>query len=79
MRNERLISLRNKKGLTQIEAAKKIGISYSMLAMMEAGHRTGSYTTLKKVADFYEVSIDELFDENFFECQSRRTRENETA
>lgn len=79
MRNERIISLRNKKKLTQKEAAKHIGISYSMLAMMESGHRIGSYSTLKKVADFYGVNIDDLFDKNFFNHYSRETREKEVG
>lgn len=76
MKNRKLVALRNQKGLTQIEAAKLIGISPSMLAMMETGTRIGTYKTLKKVADFYGVAIEELFDENFFEDKSHETGEN---
>lgn len=74
-----MVKLRNKCELTQIQAAKEIGISYSMLAMMEAGHRVGTYSTLKKVADFYGVTVDNLLDENFFADESRKKRENHPA
>ena len=74
-----MVILRKKNNLTQVQAAKNIGISYSMLAMMEAGHRVGTYETLKKVANYYGVTVDELLDENFFEIESRTKRENYTA
>lgn len=74
-----MVILRKKNNLTQVQAAKNIGISYSMLAMMEAGHRVGTYETLKKVANYYGVTVDELLDENFFENESRTKRESYTA
>ena len=43
--NNTLINLRKNKGLSQAVAAKKIGISQSMLAMLEAGYRKGSDET----------------------------------
>ncbi|SDH82596.1 DNA-binding transcriptional regulator, XRE-family HTH domain [Aneurinibacillus thermoaerophilus] len=60
-KNEKLISLRVVKGLSQDEAANLIGISRSMLAMMELGKRLGRYPTLKKVADFYGSTVEEIF------------------
>jgi len=57
----KLIQLRTKKHLSQKDAAKKIGISPSMLAMMESGERSGTDKTKKKVADFYGVSVGYLF------------------
>ena len=47
--------------LTQPEAAKSIGISYSMLSKIEAGVKTPSFETMKKMVDFYGKSADELF------------------
>ncbi|WP_333604365.1 helix-turn-helix transcriptional regulator [Lactobacillus acetotolerans] len=47
--------------LTQAEAAQSIGISLSMLAKMEMGIKKPSYETMKKVAAFYHMTVDELF------------------
>lgn len=76
MRNEKLISLRNDKGLSQEQAAVSLGISRSMLAMIELGERFGSYPTLKRIADFYETTVDELFSENFFDNNAHVKRQS---
>lgn len=60
MKIERLRALREKKGLTQSEAAKKMGIVRSTYSNYEAGNREPDNDTLKKFAEFYEVSIDYL-------------------
>lgn len=70
----KLISLRESKGLTQIQVAEGAGISRSMYAMIEAGERFGTYRTLKKIADFFETSVEELFDEYFFGQTAHETR-----
>jgi putative transcriptional regulator len=75
MKNEMLIKLRNIKELTQEQAAQDIGISRSMLAMMESGDRVGSYHTLKKVADYYGKSVEELFEQNFFNQDAHEVRQ----
>lgn len=59
--NKNLINARKKLGLSQIEAAKEIGIGPSMLAMLETGDRKGSDTTKIKVANFYGLPIEYLF------------------
>lgn len=56
-----LKNLREKKGLSQKEAAEKIGISQSMLAMLESGKRSGSDSTKIRVAEFYKKSVSSLF------------------
>ena len=58
---KRLIELRLRKGLSQAEAAKRIGISQSMLAMIESGERHGSDDTKVKIATFYKKSVGSLF------------------
>lgn len=52
---------REKKKLTQKEAAESIGISFSMLTKMENGYRGGSMETMRKVSEFYDESVDALF------------------
>ncbi|MFT8493081.1 MAG: helix-turn-helix transcriptional regulator [Liquorilactobacillus nagelii] len=52
---------RERKKLTQKEAAKAIGISFSMLTKMESGYRGASMETMRKVSDFYGESVDDLF------------------
>ncbi len=61
MMNQALVSARKERGLTISEAAKQIGISHGMLAMMETGKRKGSDETKMKIARFYQKSIEELF------------------
>lgn len=57
----RLIDERKKLNLSQNQVAKKIGISQSMLAMMETGERKGTDDTKRKIADFYGVTVGYLF------------------
>lgn len=52
---------REEKQLTQEEAAKKLGISVSMLSKLETGYRGASMKTMKKVSEFYGKSVDDLF------------------
>ncbi len=59
--NKTLIELRHKKGESQSQAAKNIGISQSMLAMLEAGYRKGSDETKIKIADYYDEPIGKIF------------------
>jgi putative transcriptional regulator len=61
MKNQILIDLRKELNLTQEEAANKIGIAPSTLAMLEVGKRAGRDWVKRKVADFYNKTIDEIF------------------
>lgn len=60
MKAARIKELREEKGLTQAQLAKKIGISSSTIAMIESGAREGSLKNLTKIADFFGVTIDYL-------------------
>lgn len=59
-----LKKIRIDKGITQMEAAHGIGISYSLLSKMEAGYRGSSDKTKIKIADFYGMSVGEIFFNN---------------
>lgn len=61
----RLRELRTEKGLTQIELGEKVGINYSTLSDYERGNKTDPYiSTLRTLANFFEVSIDYLIGES---------------
>ena len=55
-----LTELRKEKGLSQKEAATKLGISQALLSHYEKGIRECGQSFLIKVADFYGVSCDYL-------------------
>ena len=57
-----LKELREKKGITQAELSKILKISPSSIGMYEQGRREPDSTTLKKIATFFDVSIDYLLD-----------------
>ena len=60
MFGERLKKVRERKKLTQGEASKRMGIVRSTYANYENGKREPDNETLKKMAEFYEVSLDYL-------------------
>ena len=59
--NEILIELRKRKKLSQLAAAKAIGISQAMLSYLERGGRHGSDKTKIKVANYYKQPIEYIF------------------
>jgi transcriptional regulator with XRE-family HTH domain len=69
---ERLKAAREKLGLKQNEAAKKVGIKNNTLSSYESGARQPDYDTLTKLAELYDVSINYLItgkernDENLY-------------
>lgn len=56
----RIKELRISKGLTQSEAAEKMGFSLSGYRKLEQGKNGGSVDSLIVVAEFYRVSLDYL-------------------
>ena len=56
-----LRALRKSKGYTQIAVQMKTGIEQSLLSKFENSERTPPTETLVRLADFYDVSLDELF------------------
>lgn len=57
---ERLKEARLKKDLKQNRVAKHLGIHNSTLAKYESGEREADYETLNKLADLYDIKLDEL-------------------
>ncbi len=57
---ERLMSIRKENGLTQEEAANRIGITQPAYQRYEAGTRTPSYPVIKEMARAFKTSVDYL-------------------
>lgn len=57
---KRLKELRNQKGLTTSELANIIGCSNPTITHYERGEREPSLSTLIKLADYFQVSVDYL-------------------
>jgi DNA-binding XRE family transcriptional regulator len=50
----------DKKGMSQKELAKKVGVSCAMICALEKGKKNGSVATMKKIADILRAKIDDL-------------------
>lgn len=84
-----LARLRQSKGLTQKELAKqlsknkeKIYFSKSAVSLYELGLRYPNWKKAKIIADFFEVSIDELFfgqDANELKSKEQNTHNQASA
>ena len=57
---ENVKRLRDALGLTQVELAARVGVSQSMIAMIERGKRIPSVHALVTLAQALEVSVDAL-------------------
>ncbi|MCW1940177.1 helix-turn-helix domain-containing protein [Bacillus anthracis] len=60
MLGKKIAELRKNQKLSQYDLADKLGFSRGKLANYEQGQREPDYDTLKKIADFFEVSTDYL-------------------
>ena len=68
--NSRLVSLRKEVGLTQEQLADKIGVTQSMIAHCEAGTRDPGKANKIKLASFFNVTVDYLFYELYYDFKS---------
>lgn len=58
--SERLKELRIKRGLSQYDLAKKLGVSKSTISMIEVGSRQPSIEMMETLCDYFNVSMDYL-------------------
>jgi transcriptional regulator with XRE-family HTH domain len=58
---KRVRALRKKRGLSQEDFAHESGLGRSFAGSIERGERDIRITTLCKLADFFKISIAELF------------------
>ena len=59
----RISELRKEKHMTQEELAKKIGMKRGVIGYYEASAKNPTIDTVKRFADFFNVSISELIEE----------------
>lgn len=60
MKADILKKLRSKHKITQGKLADEIGVSRSLIGMIESGKQEGSIEIVKKVAKYFDVSVDYL-------------------
>lgn len=60
---ENLKQLRKEKGISQASLAKTIGISQSAVGYWERGQKIPSSEMAKKLANYFNVTVDELLDD----------------
>lgn len=65
---KKVYELRTYKGLTQLDLAKHLGISPSMVSGWEIGRLEPNLNLLLKIANFFDVSIDYLLGRSFDIC-----------
>ena len=74
---ERLIECREKKGITKMEAAKRMNLSQPAYVRYENGDRTPSIQTLKVIANTLDTSVEYLINKtddplpNYFEITKK--------
>lgn len=60
----RLKTLREERGLSQVELAKILNIANSTLSLYESGSREPNFEILKKIANYFNVSTDYILGRN---------------
>jgi len=76
MLGEKLKELRAKHGLTQATFAEIFNISSGTIAMWETGKRTPDIEMIKKIAEYFEVSVDYLVDHKNTDTVNELSKDN---
>lgn len=74
---ERLIELRKQQNLTQQDMARILGISRQAYSNYELGNREADYTTLKKLSNYFNVTVDYLLGETDIPEKSHPTTDDD--
>ncbi|WP_129596673.1 helix-turn-helix domain-containing protein [Anaerophilus nitritogenes] len=64
MLGKKLKKLRNQANITQSELSKAVKVTTSSIGMYETGTRKPSYEVLKRIANYFNVSIDYFFEDD---------------
>ena len=67
MLGEKIKKYREEKKITQVEVAKALGVKAATISKYEAGTLEPNIESLKKLAQLFEVSVDELLREDEFD------------
>ncbi len=80
MENKRLVKMRERRNLTQIQLAQEVGISQSMISLGERGEREFDDITKAKLASFFGVTVQWLFfDQRYCKMQLKGGGPNSAA
>lgn len=60
--NDNICFYRKKQGLTQEELAQRLGVTNQSVSKWESAQCCPDISLIPKLADIFEISIDELFD-----------------
>lgn len=60
---EKLRTLRKQRGLSQTELAEILGVQQSYVGKLERGERVPNVTMIRKVAELFNVSFDQLMND----------------
>ena len=72
----KLLELRNKKGLTEEEVAKKLGVTKQTVIKWEKGEKTLEFDQIMPICELYGIKSDELLKESVEESEFFDTSEN---
>lgn len=61
---ERIKTIRQEKGLSQYELAKRADISQSFLSYIEKGEKSPTVRTLEKITKAVEIPLEELVEDH---------------
>ena len=67
MLGEKIKKYREEKKMTQVEVAEVLGVKPATISKYEAGALEPNIESLKKLAELFEISVDELLKENKFD------------
>lgn len=68
--DEKLVSLRKEKGLTQLKVAEELDISRQAISRWESGVAMPSTENLRRISELYRVPLDYLINEDIINSQS---------
>ncbi len=75
--NMKLRTLRKMKGMKQRELAEALGVALSTIAMWETANREPNFAMIRKIADYFSVSIEQLVNDDIeLEFGSNNTLKN---
>ena len=75
--NERLLDLRKKNGWSQEELGYKLDVSRQTISKWESGQTTPELEKLRNLAKIFEISVDELINEEEFLKEEKENTEKE--
>lgn len=62
--HERIKSIRQQKGLSQVQLANLVKVDNSLLCKLESGKTKGSIDTLSKIAEVLGVTVSDLLNDS---------------